>query len=92
MTKKKSGNNSPPTTPPTSNIPDRPFILIEFAADDSASMKVTPVRVSGPMWHAAALYMFAAALQNVFQNITQGQVAAAQQQAELQSIMQATKK
>jgi len=91
MTKKKSGNGSPPT-PPVGNVPDRPFILIEFAADDSASMKVTPVRVSGPMWHAAALYMFAAALQNVFQSITQGQVAAAQQQAELQSIMQATKK
>jgi len=91
MTKKKS-NNSPPTTPPTSNIPDRPFILIEFAADDSASMKVTPVRVTSAMWHAAAMYMFGAALQNIFQNITQGQVAAAQQQAELQSIMAAQKK
>ena len=68
--------------------PERPFIIIEFAGEDTASLRVTPsITVTTAQFQAAAMYMFAAALHSVFQSITQAQVAQAQQQAMVDSIV-----
>jgi hypothetical protein len=77
----------------TDDAPDKnPFILIEFAGEGSVDLRIVPVRVTPAMFYAAAMQMFGMALQNVFQVITQGQVAAAQREAEMQAMMGKMKK